>query len=300
MTFTCTLCPRRCGSLRTDETGGGFCQAPALPILARAALHFGEEPCISGENGSGTVFFSGCTLSCQFCQNQEISRTPRGVPVTPYRLAEIFRELTDQGAHNINLVSPTPYVLAIREALDIYHPPVPVIYNTGGYERVETLRLLEGYIDGYLPDLKYVSDDLAKALSGAANYPDHARAALSEMIRQTGPVQLDDQGLLKKGTIVRHLVLPGHTNESLAVLRWLRDALPHGTYVSLLFQYTPMGDVDGFPALSRRLTARECEKVWNALLDCGLTDGYVQQRDSAGKEMIPAFDLTGVLKTEKK
>ena len=270
---------------------------PAEPLISRAALHKGEEPCISGDAdcaGSGTVFFSGCTLRCNFCQNRQISRGPVGKAVSAARLADIFRELTEQGAANINLVNPTHYVSAIMEALRLYRPPVPVVYNSGGYERVETLRRLEGLVDVYLPDLKYISADLSAALSGAADYADFACPAILEMARQTGPMVLNENGMAVRGTMVRHLALPGHTKESMKVIDWLAAHLPRGVYVSLMFQYTPMGEVAGFPELSRRLTARECDKVWNYLIDAGLTEGYVQQRDSAGVEMIPQFDLTGV------
>ncbi|MBQ6830582.1 MAG: radical SAM protein [Clostridia bacterium] len=293
MEFTCSLCPRRCGALRTDTVGHGFCRMPAAPVIARAALHFGEEPCISGQNGSGTVFFAGCTLRCGFCQNREISRGPVGKAVTTARLAEIFRELVEQGAANINLVNPTHYAAAIREALMLYRPPVPVVYNSGGYETVDTLRSLEGLIDVYLPDLKYLSPSLSGALSGATDYATFACDAVLEMARQTGPAVFDERGMLTRGTVVRHLVLPGHTAESLAVIDWLSRHLPEGALTSLMFQYTPMADIDGFPELSRRLTARECEKVWRHLADTDL-DGYVQDRESAGTQMIPIFDTTGV------
>lgn len=294
--FMCSLCPHECHAVR-DETGGaGRCALPSVAQVARAALHFGEEPCISGTCGSGTVFFGGCTLSCVFCQNRAISRGPSGAAVTAERLADIFRELVAAGAHNINLVSPTPHVPVIREAFSLYRPPVPTVYNSSGWERVETLRTLEGLIDVYLPDFKYASDELGQALSGAAGYPAAAAAAIAEMVRQTGPVVLDGDGLIQRGTVVRHLVLPGHTNDSLRCLDTLSRLLPKGVYVSLMFQYTPMDEVAGHPELSRRLTARECDKVWRHMLELGLTDGYVQSRDAAGEAMIPAFDLTGVEK----
>ena len=290
--FTCSLCPHRCAAVRDETHGEGRCVLPSVAVVARAALHHGEEPCISGERGSGTVFFGGCTLSCAFCQNREISRHAAGRAVSAARLADIFRELVAQGAHNVNLVSPTPYVPVIREALSLYRPPVPIVYNCGGYERVETLRSLEGLVDVYLPDFKYADGALSAALSGAADYPEVAEAAIREMVRQTGPVVPDGQGIAQRGTLVRHLVLPGHTRNSLRCLDIL--ATVPDVYVSLMFQYTPMGAVDGFPALSRRVTQRECDKVWDYLLELGLTDGYVQTRDSAGTAMIPAFDLTGV------
>ncbi len=296
--FVCTLCPRRCGVERTPFQGPGVCRMPSEPVLARAALHVGEEPCISGRpgapGGSGTVFFSGCSLSCAFCQNAPISHDRFGQTVSPARLADIFRELVDQGAHNINLVNPTHYAHTVLDALALYRPPVPVVYNSSGYERTETLRLLEGAVDVYLPDFKYSDPDLSKDLSGAADYADFASEAVLEMARQTGPMQLDQNGLAVKGTMVRHLVLPGHTVNSLKVLDWLADHLPEGTYVSLMFQYTPMAPIPDHPELSRRLTARECRKVFDYLVEKRLTEGYVQQRKSAGEAFIPAFDLTGV------
>lgn len=294
----CTLCPRRCGAPRTVRKGTGFCRMPYGPVVARAALHKGEEPCISGDpdarGGSGTVFFSGCSLSCVFCQNAPISHEKFGKTITSARLAEIFRELVEQGAHNINLVNPTHFVPAILDALALYRPPVPLVYNSSGYERVETLRRLDGVVDVYLPDLKYAGAGLSADLSGAGDYTAFATEAILEMVRQTGPMRLDDKGFAVRGTMVRHLVLPGHTKDSLRVLDWLSEHLPAGTFVSLMFQYTPMTVVPGHPELSRRLTPRECRKVWDYLLEKGLTDGYVQQRGSAGSTFIPSFDLTGV------
>ncbi len=286
----CTLCPRRCGAKRTETEGRGFCQSPATPHIARAALHFGEEPCISGERGSGTVFFTGCTLRCAYCQNKQISRTVCGRAVTPRELADLFRDLYEQGAHNINLVNPTHYVPAILEALSLYRPPIPIVYNTGGYERVETIQMLDGWVDVYLPDLKYLSRALSGALSGASDYAEYAVPAILEMARQTGPVVLDERGLAQKGTVVRHLALPSHTKETMAVLDLLAERLPRGVFVSLMFQYTPMGEIEGFPELSRTLTRRECEKLSDYLCTLDL-DGYVQQRNSVGKQYIPAFEV---------
>lgn len=294
--FTCALCPHNCHAVR-DETGGaGRCGLPSTAYAVRAALHRGEEPCISGTDptrGAGTVFFSGCTLSCVYCQNHTISRSAVGAPVSAARLAEIFRELVEAGAYTLDLVSPTPYVPVIREALALYRPPVPVVYNCGGYERVETLRSLEGLVDVYLPDFKYASDALGAALSGVSDYPAVARAALAEMVRQTGPVVLNDEGIATRGTVVRHLVLPRHTNDSLRCLDILAAEF-RDCYVSLMFQYTPMGTVEGHPELSRRLTQRECDKVFAHMVELGLTDGYVQSREASGTAMIPVFDLTGI------
>lgn len=302
LSFTCNLCPRRCGVQRTETSGNGICHMPASPVVARAALHFGEEPCISGTAqpdksrpvGSGTVFFSGCPLGCRFCQNRVISHEGFGKPITVQRLAAIFCELEQQGARNINLVNPTHFVPSILRALDLYKPSIPVVYNTSGYERVETLKSLQGAVDVYLPDLKYIHADLSSALSGAPDYFTYASQAILEMARQTGPMVLDADGMAVKGTLVRHLVLPGHTKESLAVLDWLKAHLPEGTWVSLMFQYTPMAPIEGHPELHRRLTARECRKVWDYMVELGITDGYVQQRKSAGKGFIPSFDLTGI------
>ncbi len=290
----CILCPRRCSALRTPETGAGRCGMPSVPVLARAALHTGEEPCISGTRGSGAVFFSGCPLGCVYCQNEPISRGRFGKAVTPARLADIFRELEAQGAHNINLVNPTHFVPAILEALEQYRPAVPVVYNSSGYERVETLRRLEGAVDVYLPDLKYADSGLAARLSGAPDYFDYAAPAILEMARQTGPMALDGEGIARRGTLIRHLLLPGHTRNTIAVLDWLRDNKPDGVWLSLMFQYTPVNPEPPDPALARRVTARECRKVWDALLERGLTDGYVQDRASATTAYIPEFDLTGV------
>ncbi|MCI8554171.1 MAG: radical SAM protein [Clostridiales bacterium] len=299
----CELCPRRCGAARGDDPSAGRCGMPALPTAARAAVHWWEEPCISGPapkesaagGGSGTIFFSGCTLSCVYCQNAPISHQKFGRTVSIQRLADIFRELTAQGVHNINLVNPTHFVPAILRALERYRPPIPLVYNSGGYERVETLRLLEGAVDVYLPDLKYREPELAARLSGAADYVERACEAILEMARQTGPMQLDSAGIARRGTMVRHLVLPGHTRNSLAVLDWLKEQLPAGCYVSLLFQYTPIEGLERYPKLTRRLTRRECSKVLEHLLELGLTEGYVQERDSAGSRFIPAFDLTGMM-----
>lgn len=289
----CSLCPRQCHAERS-ATSVGTCGAPSETRIARAALHFGEEPCISGTRGSGTVFFSGCPLRCRFCQNYEISQRGFGRTVSPARLADIFRELEAQGAHNINLVSPTPYIPSIRQALSLYTPSVPIVYNSSGYERVESLKSLEGLVDVYLPDFKYADNALATALSGVPDYVEVATTAVLEMARQTGPMQLDENGMAVRGTMVRHLVLPGHTRQSIAVLDRLADILPHGAWVSLLFQYTPVREVEGFPTLSRTLTRRERDKVWAHLLARNLTDGYVQEADSAGTAFIPSFDLTGV------
>ncbi len=287
--FTCTLCPRKCAAVRDTDRGNGFCGLPETAHVARAALHTGEEPCFGT---AGAVFFGGCTLRCNYCQNHTISRSAAGKPVTAERLVDIFKELCEQGADVIDLVSPTPYLPTVRKALAFYRPPIPVVYNTSGYERVETLRSLEGLIDVYLPDLKYVTGALAADLSGAEDYPEIALSAIREMVRQTGPMQQNARGIATRGTLVRHLILPAHTRESLAVL----DALSRipDVWVSLMCQYTPVLPVDGHPELSRRVTAREYDKVTDHLFNLGLTNGYVQDRSSATASYIPAFDGFGV------
>ncbi len=290
--FNCSLCPHRCGALRDDVNGRGRCRMPALPKVARAALHFGEEPCISGERGSGTVFFSGCALSCIFCQNHAISHRDHGRIIPVSRLADIFRELVEQGAQNINLVNPTHYAHAIREALQQYDPPVPVVYNSSGYERVETLKSLEGLIDVYLPDYKYADDALANDFSGVADYRETALAAIDEMLRQVGHLHVEN-GQAVRGVMVRHLVLPAHTKNSIAALRDLRDRFGAELFVSLLFQYTPVLTLPQ-KELNRPLTERECQKVFDALCELGLENGFVQDLSSATDEFIPAFDLTGI------
>lgn len=263
-------------------------------VVARAALHFWEEPCISGKRGSGAVFFTGCPLGCIFCQNYTISNEKQvGKAVSPQELAEIFCNLEEQGAHNINLVTPTHFVPAILEALSIRKPSVPVVYNCGGYESLETLKMLEGAVDIYLPDFKYAEPELAAALSDAPDYPQVVQDALHEMVRQTGPAVFDSDGMLQKGTVVRHLILPGHTHNSIAVLDWLAENFPQGVPVSLMAQYVPCGRAAEFPLLGRRITRHEYEKVQDHLFSLGL-DGYVQERESASKDYIPQFDLSGV------
>ena len=287
----CNVCPRRCGVDRSRNLG--VCRMPDKPVVARAALHTGEEPCISGAGGSGTIFFSGCSLRCLYCQNYTISHELVGKAITPIRLASIFLELEEAGAQNINLVNPTHFVPSILEAAAIYRPRIPFVYNSSGYEEVHTLRLLEGWMDVYLPDIKYADEQLGRQFSGAPDYFEKASQAVLEMVRQTGPMQIDEQGMAKKGTMVRHLVLPGHTRNSMAVLDWMAEHLPAGVWVSLMFQYTPLKSFE-YPELNRTATARECRKVWEHMLQLGLTDGYVQDRSSVGEQYIPTFDFTGV------
>ena len=282
----CYLCPRMCGVDRS--VARGFCGMGEAPVIARAALHRWEEPCISGTRGSGTVFFSGCTLRCIFCQNHAISREGLGVEVSEDYLRAAFERLIGEGAHNINLVTPTHFLPAILRALE--QPLcVPVVMNTGGYERVETLRRLDGRMDVYLPDLKYADDELGRRLSGAPDYFTHASRALIEMARQVGAPQYDAEGMMTRGMIVRHLVLPGHLGNTFRALRFIKNELPADTPVSLMAQYTPCVETP-YRALNRRLSRLEYDTVVNEMIRLGLSDGYVQELESADAEFIPPFE----------
>ena len=290
----CNLCPRRCGALRDETRGLGRCRMPSVPVAARAALHHWEEPPISGSRGSGTIFFSGCSLGCVFCQNQEISHRDFGKTVSLDRLGQICDELIAQGAHNINFVNPTHFTHAVR-ALLIRHPlPVPVVWNSGGYDRVETLRALEGLVNVYLPDLKYLDPDTAGRYSAAPDYPEAAQAAIREMVRQTGPCQFDGEGLLRRGTVIRHLILPGQVGQAKAVMDWVSREFPPGTVLfSLMSQYTPWGDLSACPELNRRLRPGEMRAAREYMENLGL-DGFTQERTSAREEYTPPLDLTGI------
>lgn len=289
----CQLCPRRCGALRTETEGKGYCRMPALPVLARAALHQWEEPPISGTRGSGTIFFSGCPLGCVFCQNEEISHRDVGKPVTVQRLRQICMELVDQGAHNINFVTPTHYSHILAQVLDA-PLPVPVVFNSGGYDSVSTLKSLEGKIDVYLPDLKYMDSVPAGRYSAAPDYPAVAAAAIREMARQVGPCVFDENGLLKKGVIIRHLVLPGQAEGAKQVMDWVAREFPKGTVLfSLMSQYTPYGRADQFPEIDRKLRRGEIRAVQDYMDALGL-DGFTQERTSAKREYTPPFDLSGL------
>lgn len=294
MTFDlthCTLCPRRCGADRTQ--GRGRCRMPDRPMLARAALHHWEEPPLSGTRGAGTVFFSGCSLGCIFCQNDAISQQDFGKEITVPRLREIFFELIQAGAHNIDLVNPTHYAHVVAEALA--EPlPVPVVWNSGGYDRVETLRALEGKVQIYLPDYKYPDPAGAKKYAGAEDYPETAKAAIREMVRQTGPYQMDEEGILQKGVILRHLILPGRLEQAKAVMDWVADTFPpHTLLFSLMSQYTPWGRAAEYPELNRRLRKSEVRAAAAYMANLGL-EGFAQEESAAQAEYIPSFDLTGL------
>lgn len=288
----CTLCPRRCG---VDRTRGqlGFCKMPGQVHAARAGVHYWEEPVISGSFGSGAVFFSGCTLKCAFCQNYDISQENFGKPLTSAELRAAFERLIDEGVQNINLVTPTHFLPDILPALEP-KLPVPVVYNCGGYESVETLRQLEGKIDVYLPDFKYSDNALAKKLSSAPDYFETASAAILEMYRQVGkPVLEDDE--MKRGVLVRHLVLPGCVDNSLGVLDWVAEHFRSGDILfSLMSQYVPMGRVAEMPPFDRRITELEYDSVLSYMMLLGIEDGYTQDFSSAERGYTPSFDLTGL------
>jgi len=287
----CTLCPRQCGADRTQAAGR--CRMPTEPVLARAALHRWEEPPLSGTRGAGTVFFSGCSLGCVFCQNYEISQQDKGKPVTRDRLRAIFRELIDAGAHNIDLVNPSHYAHVVREALS--EPlPVPVVWNSGGYDRVETLEALEGKVQIYLPDYKYPDTEGASRYSGAADYPAVARDAIREMVRQTGPYELDGEGIMTRGVIIRHLLLPGRLTQAKAAMDWVAETFPPGTVLfSLMSQYLPWGRAADYPEINRRLRRSEVRAAAAYMANLGL-EGFVQEEAAARAEYIPAFDCTGL------
>ena len=289
----CTLCPRMCGADR-EKGELGFCGMPASLYAARAALHYWEEPPISGEHGSGAVFFSGCSLGCGFCQNTEISQKRFGKEITTQRLREIFEELIDQGAHNINLVTPTHFLPRILPALEP-KLPVPVVYNCGGYERVETLWMLEGKVDIYLPDLKFAEPELAKQLCGAADYFPVAARAIDEMLRQVGRPVYGADGMLKKGVVIRHLVLPGQVQNSLKVLDYIADHFPKGSVlVSLMAQFVPSGRLKHTPPFDRTVTQEEYEAVVDWLYMLGLEDGFLQEPSAATDDYLPDFSLEGL------
>ena len=291
--YICSDCPRSCNALR-GETGRGFCRMGAEPVIARAALHFDEEPVISGTRGSGAVFFSGCALRCRFCQNFPISHEGFGQRVSVERLREIYAELIAQGAYNINLVNPTHFARAILESLDA-PLPVPVVWNSGGYEKVETLQLFEGRVQVYLPDLKYLDRTIAKQYSAAADYPEIATAAIQEMVRQTGPFVLDSDGMLQKGVLIRHLILPEQGENSTRVIDWVSKTFqPDEVLFSLMSQYTPMGNLDRFPALRRPVSPALDAELYEYLMQSRIENGFYQDLESSTGDMIPKFDQTGV------
>ena len=291
----CNICPRQCNIDRSIKKG--FCASGETLRVARAALHMWEEPCISGRNGSGAVFFSGCNMRCIYCQNMEISRGRTGKDISTERLADIFLELMDKGADNINLVTPTHFAGSIIKAIESARNrglTLPVIYNSLGYESVENIKKLEGYIDVYLPDCKYYDDELAEELSFAPGYHETAVNAISQMIAQTGECTFDENGMIRKGVIVRHMVLPGHTKDSISVLNSLYEKFKDSVYISIMSQYTPLVRIEDHPELNRRLTKREYKKVTDHAVSIGIVNGFTQEGDVAKESFIPSFDLEGV------
>ena len=296
----CMVCPRNCAA---DRTRGklGFCRAPYLPKVALVSRHDWEEPPISGTKGSGTVFFSHCNLGCVFCQNHDISQDGFGQEISIERLAEIFLEQQERGFHNVNLVSAVQFIPQTAKALEMAKKNglnIPVVYNSNGYESIEGLRMLEGLVDVYLPDFKYWNNDLGLEYSKCPHYRETASAAILEMRRQVGKDILDENGLMKKGIILRHLVLPGQYKDSFQILDWVKENLGAETFVSLMSQYTPMHKAKEIKALSRKLTTFEYDKVVDHFFEIGLKNGFMQKRSSATSEYTPTFDLSGVLDAE--
>ncbi len=282
----CKLCPVECGANRL--TGVGGCGVSALRI-AKYYLHPFEEPCISHKKGSGTIFFCGCNLRCVFCQNYEVSRAKRGKEITPLQLADIFKELEDMGAENISLVTPshlTPYLV---QAFEIYRPKIPVVYNTGSYEKIDALRLVDPFVDIYLPDMKFYSPALSKRYLGKEDYFDYASEAIRFMAKK--PLKMTEEGKMLSGCIVRHLVMPLCSADSVALVKWFARTLPKDTYLSLMSQYTPFGDIEGMPELARKVTPREYERVISTALQLEIPNLLLQERDSSGEKYIPSWDF---------
>ncbi len=292
----CFLCPRKCGAERKSGQIG-ICGCGSSLKVARAAPHFWEEPCISGTRGSGTIFFSGCNLKCSFCQNQILSRDCFGYEITEKRLSEIFTELQALGVHNINLVTPTPWTDEIKAALDLAWENgfwLPTVYNCGGYELSETIKSLSGYIGVYLTDFKYCDNKLAEKLSGAYDYPETAKRALYEMVKQRGEAVFDSEGIMTKGVIVRHLVLPDQLENTFSVLEYLKNEYQNSIYISIMNQFTPLGDSNG--GLSRSLTEEEYSSVLDFAEKLGIENGFIQEGKTAEESFIPIWDGTGVIK----
>lgn len=295
----CTLCPRNCA---TDRENGeiGICGQTNELKVARAALHFWEEPCISGTQGSGTVFFSGCSLHCIYCQNQNIANGTAGKVISEERLSEIFLELQEKGAHNINLVTPGHFIPQIIRALELAKKNglgLPVVYNTSGYEHVETIKMLEGIVDIYLPDLKYISEELSGRYSHARDYSKRAKAAIAEMVRQTGPAVFfgeTEEGLMRRGTIVRHLILPGCIEDSKEVVRYLYETYGNAVYISIMNQFTPLSHLNEYPQLNRKITEEEYDEVVDYAISLGVENGFIQEGETAEESFIPEFNGEGV------
>lgn len=295
MEYKCTVCPRQCKALRSGEKAGGTCASPALPRIARAAPHFGEEPCISGTRGSGAIFFTGCNLKCVFCQNHEISRGMTGETVSVEKLRDIMLRLRDEGVHNINLVTATHFTIPVAKALEGLDLGIPVVWNSSGYESVETLRTLDGLVQVYMPDYKYAKRELARVCSAAEDYPQVAAAAIKEMYRQRGNFVLNDEGILTSGVLIRHLILPGQELNSMDVIDFVAEEFEEDAVLfSLMSQYTPMPGSSAVAGLERKISRDESELLRSYMERRGIVNGYWQDTDAAGEEEIPAFDGTGV------
>lgn len=291
----CKICPRKCKVNRT-ENKVGYCSLGAEIKVSRAALHFWEEPCISGEKGSGTVFFSGCNLRCVYCQNREISDGSVGKIISSDRLTEIFLELQEKGAENINLVTATHYIPSVIKSLEkakINGLLIPVVYNSGGYESSESLKMLDGLVDIYMPDFKYMSNVLSKKYSNCSDYAEISKISLAEMFKQQPECKFDDKGMMKKGVLVRHLVLPGQTEDSKAIIKYLYETYEDKIYMSIMSQYTPFG-MEKYPELNRKLTWKEYDDVLDYAVSVGVENAFIQEEDVASESFIPSFDLSGV------
>ena len=286
--MSCTLCPRACHAERTPESGNGFCGLPSGMLIARIQSHLWEEPPISGSRGTGAIFFSGCTLRCVYCQNGEISHRNQGRPFTPVQLADSMKRLVDAGMQSISLITATPFLEPVLETLELYRPPVPVVWNTSGYETVETIQRLNGAVDVYLPDLKHRSEAMGRLCAKAPDYFSAASAAITEMCRQRGPATYNEDGIMTSGVLIRHLILPGLTGESCQLLNWIKENLPEGVPVSLMRQYIPYNGVS-VPGLDRKLTAREYHRVREHMLELGLP-GFLQEAVSADEGFVPVFN----------
>ena len=289
----CNLCPRNCSALRTEKEGKGVCKMPSLPVVARAGLHFWEEPVISGTKGSGTVFFSGCSLGCVFCQNEEISHKRFGKAITPEHLANIFKNLEEQGAHNINLVNPTHYLDAIEKAVSYYKPEIPFVYNSSGYETIESIERAAKFCDIFLIDLKYMSSEKAGKYSSARDYPEVAKKAILKCQELIGDNVYDKDGIMQRGLIVRHLILPLCTNDAIKVIDFAKNNLK-GAALSLMSQYTPFGNLENYKELQRKITKREYNKVLDYAITSGIENIFTQDLSSSNEDYIPSFDLSGI------
>lgn len=290
----CRLCPRECAVMREEKNGNGYCNSGSLAKVARAGLHFWEEPCISGIRGSGAVFFCGCSLRCVYCQNDAISHDNLGQVIGSSRLSAIFHHLQELGAHNINLVTPTHFVPAIIDALKEKPLSIPLVYNTSSYEKIQTIELLKDYADVYLADIKYVSSDLSFRFSQCRDYFEVAKLAVDQMVNQNGTPVFDSEGMMRRGVLLRHLILPKHTQESQKVIDYICSRYSNEIPLSLMSQYVPTKRTAAYPEINRRITKREYDKVINYALQKGMTNLYLQSLSAADDKFIPAFDLTGV------